>query len=76
MQQRCANVKELRKSMIDAGLNEIQSLSKASGVNRNTLGEILSGKRQPSADVMYRLTVSLNLSPDRAGAIFFSQELT
>lgn len=69
------NVVELKKDMLDAGLEKIKDLSKASGINRNTLGYVLSGKVRPSSHVMYALVKCLNLSVERAGIIFFSPNL-
>lgn len=64
---------ELRKLMIENGFNTICALSKASKINRNTLGKVLDGSIQPSADIMYKLATTLKMTPDRAGAVFFCQ---
>ena len=69
------NTAELKKEMIDSNLEMITELSEASGVDRNTLGKVVSGKIQPSADVMVRLATTLNLSSHRAGEIFFAEKL-
>jgi len=74
MRCRCDFV-ELRKAMVDAGFDTNSKLATASDVNRNTIGKILSGKEQPSAPVMYKLTETLNLSSERAGRIFFNHNL-
>ena len=50
-------------------------LSVETGVSRATLGKILRGEIQPSSDVMYKLAEGLNLSPERAGKIFFAENL-
>lgn len=65
----------LKKIAVDRRLDKISDLSKASGVNRNTLSMILSGKSQPSSDVMYKLITALQIPPEEAGHIFFSQYL-
>lgn len=70
------NTKELKKAMIDADLDNIQKLSDKSGVNRNTVGEIVNGDRFPSSEVMQKIAIALNLSHERAGLIFFAPQLT
>lgn len=67
---------ELRKKMLDKGFLTIGSLSDACGVNRNTLSDVLNGKTLPSAYVMSRLVKTLDLTPEEAGRIFFTKELT
>ena len=66
---------ELQKQMIGNGYPTIQSLSRASGINRNTLGDIVKGRAQPTYDVMLKLIEFLNLSEIDAGRIFFAPDL-
>ena len=66
---------ELKKAMIEAGLDKIIDLAEASGVDRNTISKILSGEIQPSSNVMERFVIALSLSPERAGRIFFNPNL-
>lgn len=70
------DIKELKKAMVDADLDSIQKLSDASGVNRNTVGDVVSGRIQPSTDVMRKLASALKLPSERAGLIFFAFQLT
>ena len=63
---------ELKKLMVEKGFETINSLSTASGVSRNTLGKVLNGKIQPSADVMYKLVETLEIPAPKAGTIFFA----
>lgn len=65
----------LRKLMIDHEIKTVNELSERSGVNRNTLAQVLNGKLQPSSDVMSRLIFVLNIEPARAGEIFFKSNL-
>lgn len=65
----------LKKRMLDMGFDKITVLSKAAGVNRDTLGAILSGKVQPSANAMLKLADTLDMPPEMAGNIFFSNNL-
>lgn len=65
----------LRKLMIDAGHNTISELAKASGIDRTTMGKIINGKAQPSAEQMDKLVLSLNMDPGIAGSVFFTQNL-
>lgn len=66
---------ELKKAMVEAGLDKIIDLSGASGVDRNTISKILNGEIQPSSNVMERFVVALCLQPERAGRIFFNPNL-
>lgn len=70
------NIKELKKAMIDADLFELKTLSEVTGINRNTLGDVVNGKTVPSTDVIMRLGKALNLSSIRLGEIFFDTKLT
>lgn len=72
----CVDVKELKKCMIDAGIETNTELSDKSGVNRNTIGDILNEKVYPSSDVMVRIVSALSLAPEKAGAVFFAKKLT
>lgn len=65
----------LKKLMIENHIEKITQLSGITNINRNTLGQILNGNVQPSAEVMYRLINCLNMSPKQAGEIFFSSNL-
>ena len=69
------DIVELKKSMVDAGLDKIINLSNASGIDRNTLSKIINGDAQPSSNVMDKLVLALELSPERAGQIFFNPHL-
>lgn len=66
---------ELKKAMTDAGIKTNVELSSKSGIDRNTIGEVLNGKKKPSTEVMYKLVAALNLTPERAGQIFFASNL-
>lgn len=69
------DVIELKKIMVERGLDKIIDLSKASGVDRNTLSKIMSGEIQPSSMAMYKLISALNMEPEVAGKIFFTKNL-
>ena len=66
---------ELRKIMAEKEIKTIKELSEKSGVNRNTLSKIFNGEKQPSSDAMERLVIALNIKPEKAGTIFFKQNL-
>ena len=72
----CVDTKELKKAMVDADLDSIQKLADASGVSRNTVVDVVSGRIQPSTDVMRKLAGALELPSERAGLIFFAFRLT
>ena len=66
---------ELKKIMIEMRLEKISDLAKASGVDRNTLGKILSEELRPSTTAIEKIMRALSISPERFGAIFFSPNL-
>lgn len=66
---------ELKKIMAEQNIKNITELSERSGVSRNTLSSVLRGLKQPSADVMEKLVITLNMEPSRAGVIFFKTVL-
>ena len=69
------DVIELKKLMVENGLDKIVDLSNASGVDRNTLAKVISGEIQPSSNVMDRLVSALHMKPEVAGRIFFTPVL-
>ena len=75
MQKYRVNIVELKKIMVEQNLDKIIELSAASGVNRNTLSQILNDSVRPSTSVIERLMLVLHIPPERVGAIFFSPEL-
>lgn len=66
---------ELKKIMAEQNIKNISELAKKSGVNRNTLSNVIRGEKQPSADVMEKLVITLNMEPARAGKVFFKRNL-
>ena len=65
----------LRKAMLDKEFTTIEALSNASGVNRNTVGDILNGKIRPTSTVIEKISMTLELDGSAIGRIFFSQKL-
>ena len=66
---------ELKKRMVEKGLEKITELSKASSIDRNTISKVLNGSIKPSTTVIEKLMIALDISPDLAGKIFFNQNL-
>lgn len=66
---------ELRKAMVNKGIVTIEDLAEKSGINRNTCSEVVNGKSYPSSMVMEKLKVTLGLTPEQAGQIFFKEKL-
>lgn len=62
----------LRKAMLDNKIMTIEGLSAKTGISRNTLSNILNGKKQPSTIVMYKLAECLGFDSSVAGDIFFA----
>lgn len=69
------DVVELKKIMVEQNLDKIVDLSAASTVDRNTLSKIISEDIKPSTTVIEKLMSALHIPPERAGTIFFSQNL-
>lgn len=69
------DVIELKKIMVTKGLDKIIDLAGASNVDRNTLSKILSGEMKPSTTVIEKLMYALDIPPEKAGEIFFKQNL-
>lgn len=66
---------ELKKAMINAGINTAVELSERSGVNRNTVGGILNGDIRPSSAVIEKIAKALSLDGNDIGRIFFKPQL-
>lgn len=66
---------ELKKKMAEKKIKTTEEFSQKSGVNRNTLSDVLNDKIRPSTSVMDRIVVTLELSPETAGKIFFARDL-
>lgn len=73
--KRATDTIAIRKIMVEKGFKTINSLAVESGINRTTLGKVLDGKIQPSADVMFKLVEALDISASDAGKIFFAIDL-
>lgn len=69
------NIIELKKIMVEKGLDKIVDLSKAANIDRNTLSKILNGEAKPSTIVIEKLMFTLEISPETAGLIFFDSNL-
>lgn len=67
---------KIKKLMIDKDINTIGELSQLSGVNRNTLSDVISGKVKPSTKVMESLIRTLDIESSDAGSIFFVKNIT
>lgn len=65
------DTKELRKAMIEKDMLKIDDLSKATGVNRNTISEVVNGKIYPSSTVMGKIGTALDFSEKDMGKVFF-----
>lgn len=73
--ERKTNVIELKKIMVERGVEKIKDLSEMTGVNRNTVSDVIKGKIQPSAEVMVRFVDALGIPASKAGEIFFAENL-
>jgi|GEM_PF-867374 len=70
METRVVDVIELKKIMVERGIDKITTLSNSSGIARTTLSHLLNRRAKPSASVIERLIAALNISPSKAGEIF------
>ena len=66
---------EIKKKMVEKGYDTIDSLSEASGINRNTLSDVIKGKVFPSSMVMTKLGTALEMDSTDMGSIFFKRKL-
>lgn len=69
------NIIELKKIMVEQGMERIVDLSKASTIDRNTLSKVLSGDVKPSTTAIEKLMGALKIPPEKAGIIFFASNL-
>ena len=67
--------REIKKIMAEKDIRTVSELANTANINRVTLGKVLCGKAQPSSDVMEKLVFFLEISPYKAGEIFFSYTL-
>jgi lambda repressor-like predicted transcriptional regulator len=75
MAEYVADVKAIKKRMIDCDLEKIVALSEASGIDRNTLSAVLNKGKQPSEKVIKALMKTLCITEGEAGKIFFNSNL-
>ena len=69
------DVTAIKKIMVEKKINTISELAELSGINRNTLADVLNEKTKPSSDTMYKLVRCLEIHPALAGEIFFKNNL-
>ena len=69
------DVIELKKIMVEQGMEKIIDLSKASTIDRNTLSKVLNGDIKPSTTAIEKLMDTLKIPPEKAGVIFFTPNL-
>lgn len=69
------DVVELKKIMVEKGLDKIVDLSAASTVDRNTLSKVLNEEIKPSTTVIEKLMTALCIPSEKAGLIFFDKNL-
>ena len=69
------NTVELKKLMIEKGIETIGELAEKSGVGRDTVSGVVNGKIRPSTAVMEKIMVALDMKPIDAGVIFFVPNL-
>ena len=69
------NTVELKKLMIEKGIETISELSEKSGVGRDTCSGVVNGKIRPSTAVMEKIMIALEMKPVDAGLIFFKPNL-
>ena len=65
----------LQKAMIDANIRTYTELSEKTGVNRNTIADIVKGESKPSTIVIEKISKALNLESAEVGRIFFNSQL-
>lgn len=68
--------KYIRHKMIELGINSYTELAELSGVDRNTISNVIENKFRPNAATMDKLYKTLKLTPEEGGRVFFGNELT
>lgn len=68
------DAKLLRSKMALQGFN-IDSLSNETGLNRDTISNILNGKNYPSYVAINAIYFTLKLTPEEGTQIFFASDL-
>lgn len=68
------NANLLRSKMALHGFN-IDTLANETGLNRDTVSNILNGKNSPSYSAMNAIFYTLKLTPEEATQIFFGNDL-
>lgn len=66
---------ELKKMMVEKHIDTIDEFSTKADVNRNTLADVINGRSYPSSNVMLKIAMTLRMSCDSAGKIFFKEKL-
>lgn len=66
---------ELKKLMIDQGIDTIVELAEKAGISRDTASGVVNGKIRPSTAVMEKIMTALDMKPVEAGVIFFKPKL-
>ena len=70
------DTKALRKIMIDRNISTIIEFAQICGIDRNTASSVINGTSRPSSLTMDKIVDGLELSPEEAGRIFFTEQLT
>lgn len=69
------DTRELQKLMIDKNVKSIIDLAKLTGINRNTLAGVVTGREYPSSTTMCKIVDVLDIEPSNIGKIFLLQNL-
>lgn len=69
------NTVELKKRMIEKGIDTIGEMAERSGVGRDTVSGVVNGRIRPSTAVMEKFMIALDMQPIDAGLIFFNPNL-
>lgn len=68
------NGRLLESKMVLLGFDKTK-LAEKTGVNRNTIAAVISGKQKPTYRVMDKIYQTLKLTPQEATDIFFNHNL-
>ena len=68
------NTTALRKHMIDAGFFTNKELARAANSTASTIGNVVSGRHYPNADLMFRISTALHLTQEQSGELWFFEE--
>lgn len=70
------NTIEVKKRMLDCGINSFKELSERSGISYPTIKKIFDNKGVPTIGTLEKLAEALSVPKSEISSFFFTYELT